>query len=566
MAMGSRQEEQDWWRESVVYQVYPASFKDTTGSGKGDLNGVTSELPYLKDLGVDIVWLSPIYASPMVDMGYDISDYRAIHADFGTMQDWERLVDEAHRLGLKVVMDLVVNHTSDQHAWFQDAREGGDKKDWYVWRGARDGEEPNNWGAIFGGSAWEWNDKLHEYYLHVFDVTQPDLNWENAQVREAVWDVMRFWLDKGCDGFRMDVINCISKTPGFPDAPVTDPGSKYQYGLAHRFNGPNVAEYLREMHDRVLRHYPGAFTVGEAPGVKTAEEALPLVHNGVPLQMLFHFEHMYMDHQPGMPCFNHRPWKLTDLKDILGGFMAYNQAHNGWDSLYLENHDQPRIIGRWASDGLHRDASAKMLAIFHATGRGTLFIYQGQEMGMANPASWELDELRDLEEIQYYHSTEDADDALKQIQRIGRDNSRTPVQWNAQPNAGFTTGTPWIKVNDDYKEWNVEAQLATPATSVLGFWRRLLAIRKQHRALVGGRFDMLDYENQDVYAYTRTDEARQYLVVCSFADREVEWVSPVEKGTLLIGNYLAADADGDKVLKLKPYEGRLYYLDKGRRL
>lgn len=277
---------QDWWRGAVVYQVYPQSFKDTTGTGKGDLNGITSKLPYLEDLGVDVVWLSPIYASPMIDMGYDISDYRAINPDFGTMQDWERLVKEAHQIGLKVVMDLVVNHTSDQHVWFQNAMAGGDKKDWYVWRGkSKDGKEPNNWGAIFGGSCWEWNERLQEYYLHVFDVSQPDLNWENSHVRAAVWDLMRFWLDKGCDGFRMDVINCISKTPGFPDAPVTDTQSSYQYGLIHRFNGPKVAEYLREMHEQVLNHYPHTFTVGEAPGLKDAEQALPLVKDGKPLQV-----------------------------------------------------------------------------------------------------------------------------------------------------------------------------------------------------------------------------------------------------------------------------------------
>ncbi|RFU78366.1 glycoside hydrolase family 13 [Trichoderma arundinaceum] len=511
----------DWWRDTVVYQIYPVSFKDTTGNGRGDLNGITSKLPYLKDLGIEVVWLSPVYASPMVDMGYDISNYREIHPDFGTMEDWELMVEEAHRIGLKVVMDLVVNHTSDQHEWFQDAKKGGPKKDWYIWRGkSKEGKEPNNWGAIFGGSCWEWNDKLQEYYLHVFDVSQPDLNWENPVVREAVWDVMRFWLDKGCDGFRMDVINCISKTPGFPDAPVVDSQSIYQYGLTHRFNGPKVADYLHEMHEKVLQYYPNAFTVGEAPGVKNAEQALPLIQNGVPLQMLFHFEHMYIDHQPGKPCFNYKPWKLTELKDVLGKFMEFNQTYGGWDSLYLENHDQPRIISRWANDGKYRDISAKMLALFHATGRGTLFLYQGQEIGMVNPASWDVNELQDLEEIQYYEAViaknGDTKDALKQIQRIGRDNSRTPMQWNADANAGFTSGTPWIKLNEDYKEWNVEAQLASPDTSVLKFWKLLLQIRKEHKGLIRGTFKMIDYENQSVYAYTRTDTAGQYLIELSF--------------------------------------------------
>ncbi|KAL5094891.1 hypothetical protein Trisim1_003500 [Trichoderma cf. simile WF8] len=555
----------DWWRDTVVYQIYPVSFKDTTGNGKGDLNGITSKLPYLKDLGVEVVWLSPVYASPMVDMGYDISNYREIHPDFGSMADWERMVGEAHRIGLKVVMDLVVNHTSDQHEWFQDAKNGGPKKDWYIWRGKnKEGKEPNNWGAIFGGSCWEWNDKLQEYYLHVFDVSQPDLNWENPVVREAVWDVMRFWLDKGCDGFRMDVINCISKTPGFPDAPVTDPQNPYQYGLIHRFNGPKVADYLLEMHEKVLRYYPNAFTVGEAPGVKSAEQALPLVKNGVPLQMLFHFEHMYIDHQPGKTCFNYKPWKLTELKDVLGKFMEFNQANGGWDSLYLENHDQPRIVSRWANDGIYRDVSAKMLAVFHATGRGTLFLYQGQEIGMANPASWDFDELRDLEEIQYYEAVEakngDIQDALKQIQRIGRDNSRTPMQWNTNNNAGFTSGTPWIKVNQDYKEWNVETQSKSSGMSVLKFWKLVLRTRKEHPGLIRGKFEMVDYENENVYAYTRTNATGQYLIVCSFSGKQVKWKCPVVRGSLLLGNYAEKDNETGDVLCLQPYEGRLYHL------
>lgn len=282
--------------------------------------------------------------------------------------------------------------------------------------------------------------------------------------------------------------------------------------------------------------------------------------------MIFHFEHMYVDHQPGQTCFNYRPWKLTELKDILGGFMKYNEEHNGWDSLYLENHDQPRILGRWADDGPYREVAAKMLAIFHATGRGTLFLYQGQEIGMANPSSWELGELRDLEEIQYYEAVRarggDLADALKQIQRIGRDNSRTPMQWSSEKNAGFTAGEPWIKVNQDYVEWNVEEQLARPDKSVLGFWMRLVEIRKKNTALVHGRFRMLDYENQSVYAYTREDETRQYLIVCSFSKQDVEWTNPVPTGRLLLGNYTTMEDDTEGLLRLRPFEGRLYCLDR----
>lgn len=525
-----------WWKEAVVYQIYPYSFKDTTGTGIGDLNGITSKLPYLRDLGVDVVWLSPIYASPMKDMGYDISDYYAIHPDMGTMKDWEILVEEAHKTGLKVVMDLVVNHTSDQHEWFKESKKGGDKKDWYIWKPAKGGKEPNNWGAIFGGSCWEWDENLKEYYLHVFDVSQPDLNWENPAVREAVWDVMKFWLDKGCDGFRMDVINCISKEPGYPDVPVTDVAQEFQYGLLHRFNGPKVYDFLKEMNERVLKYFPDAFTVGETPGVATPEQAISYVKDGKPLRMIFHFEHMYMDIVPGKKCFFHRDWKLTELKNILGTFMEYMQAHNGWDSLYLENHDQPRILGRWANDTTYRLQASKMLALFHATGRGTLFLYQGQEMAAANLKSWTYEELRDVEEINFYDAEKalrpegsDMSDVLSQIQVVGRDNSRTPMQWTGNENAGFSTGKPWIKVNEDYKEWNVEKQLGDE-NSALEFWRKLLKIRKQHPALVTGGFKMLDWENEQVYAYTRTDESGEYLVVCSFCEEVVVWKSPSQEG------------------------------------
>ncbi|KAK5129217.1 hypothetical protein LTR08_003741 [Meristemomyces frigidus] len=553
-----------WWKEAVIYQIYPYSFRDTTGSGIGDLNGITSKLSYLRDLGVDVIWLSPIYASPMKDMGYDISDYRAVNPDLGTMEDLERLMRTAHEIGLKVVMDLVVNHTSDQHAWFQDSLAGGSKRDWYVWRAPKNGQEPNNWGAIFGGSCWERDERSKEYYLHVFETSQPDLNWDNPDVREAVWDVMNFWLDKGCDGFRMDVINCISKEPGFPDVPVLDSSEKYQYGLKYRFNGPKVLDYLAEMHDRVLQYHPDAFTVGETPGVATADEAIGYVKGGTPLQMIFHFEHMYIDHQPGKTCFHKREWRLTELKDILGKFMLYMQDNDGWDSLYVENHDQPRILARYANDDIHRTAAAKMLALFHATGRGTLFVYQGQEIGMANSKQWTFEELRDVEEINHYNTEKakrapgaDMSDVLTEIQRIGRDNARMPVSWTTGPNAGFSTATPWIKVNEDYKEWNVEVQEGQEH-SVLEFWRGLLRMRKQEPGLVYGRLAMVDWESEDVYAYTRATAEAEHLVVCSFTEKTMQWTCPVEVGTLVLSNYISEKAEGGQVMELQPYACRLY--------
>ncbi|MCJ1312230.1 hypothetical protein MMC25_005904 [Agyrium rufum] len=570
----------EWWKEANVYQIYPWSFKDTTGTGTGDLNGITSKLQYLKDLGIDVVWMSPIYASPMKDMGYDISDYRAIHPTLGTMKDWEDLVAKAHQIGLKVVMDLVVNHTSDQHAWFQESVKGGKegpKRDWYIWREpGKDGKEPFNWGAIFGGSAWELDEASGEYYCHVFDVSQPDLNWENPDVREAVWEVMRFWLDKGCDGFRMDVINCISKI--FEDAPVTDPSEKFQFGLVNRFNGPHVIEYLNEMNEKVLDHYPGSFTVGETPGVNVPEKGIKYVQGGRPLQMIFNFEHVFIDVQPGRKCFFMKDWKLTELKDILGTWMTYMQENNGWDSLYLENHDQPRILARYASTRTPtlRLASAKMLAIFHATGRGTLFLYQGQEIGMAN-STWTYDDLRDVEEINYYNEEKakrpegaDMQDCLDAIGRIGRDNARTPVQWSADEGegAGFSTAPKekiWIKINPDFREgWNARAQEGVEG-SVLEFWRGLLLkVRKADGgALVYGVFEMLDYGNEDVYAYTRTLGEVVYTVVCSFTEREVGWVCPLgevgEVGELMVGSY-GGVMDGEKggEMKLRPFEGRIY--------
>ncbi|KAF2478620.1 alpha amylase [Neohortaea acidophila] len=563
--------ERQWWKEAIVYQVYPFSFKDTTGNGIGDLNGITSKLTYLRDLGVDVIWLSPIYASPMKDQGYDISDYRAINPDLGTMADFDNLVAEAHRIGLKVVMDLVVNHTSDQHAWFQDSKAGGEKRDWYIWKPAKIGtdgqkEEPNNWGAIFGGSCWEWSPERQEYYLHVFDVSQPDLNWENPDVRTAVWDIMEFWLEKGCDGFRMDVINCISKDPGFPDVPILDESQKFQYGLKSRFNGPQVIPYLTEMYDKVIsKRQPAIFTVGETPGVATPQEAIEYLQAGRPLQMLFHFEHMYIDHQPGKTCFYKREWALTELKAILGGFMTYMQDHDGWDSLYLENHDQPRIVSRWADDGddTLRERAAKMLALFHVTGRGTVFIYQGQEIGMANAKQWTFDELRDVEQINHYNTIKatrpegaDMSDVLADIQRIGRDNSRLPISWDASRNAGFTSGTPWIKVNEDYQTWNVASQEGKKG-SVLSFWQQLLKLRKSEPTLVYGRFELVDEASEDVYAYTRSDADGVFLVVCSFKSKEVSWNCPIEaKGKLIMSNYDVQEGDGK--MSLKPYECRLY--------
>ncbi|TGO69874.1 hypothetical protein BOTNAR_0006g00630 [Botryotinia narcissicola] len=570
-----------WWKEAVVYQIYPASYLDTTGSGDGDLNGITSKLPYIRSLGVDVVWISPIYASPMNDMGYDISDYRAINPMFGTMEDWERLCARAHELGLKLVMDLVVNHTSSEHPWFKESVSGGPKgpkRDFYYWQPPKNGKEPNNWGAMFGGSSWE-KDPSHqtdEYYLHVYDVSQPDLNWTNPAVRNEVWDIMRFWLDKGCDGFRMDVINCISKEPGFPDFEVTDPRLEFQIGVRGNFNGPHVKEYLEEMHREVLCHYPEAFTVGETPGLKRPESALGLVQGGKPLQMIFQFEHMYFDIQPGKKPFFPRPsWDLTDMKRNLGEWMSFNAENDGWDSLYLENHDQPRILGRWAKDTPEwRVQAAKMLALFHATGRGTLFVYQGQEIGTANSKWWTNEEFRDVEEINFFAAEKarrekesngkevDMTDISRGIQGYGRDNSRMGMQWDDSPNGGFTKGKPWIKTNEEYKEINVAAQEGVKG-STLEFWKQMIKLRKDNPVLCKGGFEMVDQENQEIYAYLRKGEEKEYLVACNFKEWDVKWKVPVEIGGLLFGSYEEGVQSGEKEgeLNLRPFEGRIYVRD-----
>ena len=558
-----------WWKESVVYQIYPRSFADSNGDGIGDLRGIISKLDYLKDLGVNVVWLSPVYRSPNDDNGYDISDYRDIMPEFGALADWEELLTEMHRRGIKLVMDLVVNHTSDEHPWFIEARKSRDNpyRDYYIWRPARDGREPNNWQSFFSGSAWQYDAPTGEYYLHLFSRKQPDLNWENPRVRAEIYDMMHWWLKKGVDGFRMDVINMISKAPGLPDAPVTS-GERYQFGGQYFVNGPRLLEYLGEMKRTVLSHYD-VLTVGETPLVSTAH-AIDITNEETGhLNMLFQFEHMDLDAEPGAASSRAsiRPWRLLDLKQVMTRWQKDLEGH-GWNSLYLSNHDQPRAVSRFGNDGRYRVESAKLLATFLHTLQGTPYVYQGEEIGMTNVAFESIEDYRDIETCNLYREYVeergyDPQAVLATIHAKSRDNARTPVQWDAGAQAGFTSGTPWIKVNPNYRTINVAQALADP-DSILHYYRLLIQLRKENPIIVYGRYELILDADEQVYAYTRTLPDDRLLVILNFSADTPVFALPGHIGfsahDLLIANYPVEPSDDIRLLTLRPYEARVYRL------
>ena len=566
--------QQQWWKQSVVYQVYPRSFCDSNGDGIGDLPGITSKLYYLQTLGVDVVWLSPIYQSPNDDGGYDISDYRAIAPEFGSMADFEQMLAQLHQRGIKLVMDLVVNHTSDEHAWFTEACKSRDNpyRDYYIWRApAADGGPPTNWEAAFSGSAWEFHAPTGEYYLHMFSRKQPDLNWENPQVRAEVHGLMRFWLDKGVDGFRMDVINMISKTyaadGGLQNAPVLRPGF-LQPAFTLVTNGPRLLEFLQEMRREVLDHYD-TITVGEAPGATIRQGAEITNEASGALNMLFQFEHMDLDSVPG---HGEGKWALKklDLCDLKACFTRWQDglAGQGWNSLYLSNHDQPRPVSRFGNDTRYRVASAKMLATLLHGMQGTPYVYQGEELGMTNkPYASEAD-CHDLESINMFRSATQErgiapELALHAIRTKGRDNARTPMQWNANRHAGFSSGTPWQPVNPNYPQIHSQAALLDP-DSVFHYYRQLIALRKAHPVLVHGRYQLLLAEHPEVYAYLRTLGDERWLVVCNFFGGSPVFalpeVVPYSGAQRLLGNYPLGRPDL-RQLALRPYEAAVFRLD-----
>ena len=460
MQRGAGDMEKAWWKESVVYQIYPRSFYDSNGDGIGDLRGIYEKLDYLKDLGVDVLWLSPVYQSPNDDNGYDVSDYQAIMQDFGTMTDWDVLAKGIHDRGMKLVMDLVVNHSSDEHKWFIESASSKDnpKRDYYIWRSAKNGREPNNWESFFGGSAWQYDLKTDAYYLHLFSKKQPDLNWENPALRKEIYAIMNWWLAKGVDGFRMDVINFLSKVQPLPDASNVNERA-YQAGGQFFINGPRIHEFLQEMNASVLANYD-VLTVGEMPGASVDDAILYTGQDRHELNMIFQFEHMDLDRADD-DKWQSKPWSFLELKRIISKWQI-GLAGRGWNSLYLNNHDTPRMVSRFGNDKIYRVESAKMLATFNHMLQGTPYIYQGEELGMTNVKFSSIEDYRDIEILNMYQEKvinhgEDKEAVMKAIYRTGRDNARTPFQWNQAENAGFTQGKPWIGVNSNYKEINAEA-------------------------------------------------------------------------------------------------------------
>ncbi len=549
--------EKAWWKEAVVYQIYPRSFMDSNGDGIGDLNGITSKLDYLKELGIDVIWLSPIYQSPNDDNGYDISDYQAIMQEFGTMEDFDRMIAGIHERGMRLVMDLVVNHTSDEHAWFLESRKSKDNpyRDYYIWRDGKDGEAPNNWGSYFSGSAWQHDDATDMYYLHLFSKKQPDLNWENPKVREEVFSMMNWWCaEKGIDGFRMDVISLISKKPGLPDGPK---GPKALYGYADCANGPRVHEFLKEMNREVLSKYD-LITVGETAGVTIEEAKRYAGFDEHELNMVFQFEHVGLDNDPVNGRWTDKRVPLLAFKKVMSAWQTELDG-KAWNSLYLGNHDQPRSISRFGDDSPeYREVCAKMLATCLHMMQGTPYVYQGEEIGMTNMPFGDISEVKDIESINAYKEMSEAgliskEDMMRFICKKGRDNARTPMQWDDSENAGFTTGTPWIGVNPNYKEINTKAALADE-NSIFYYYKKLIALRKEEPILVYGHYELLEPDNESLYVYTRTLDEQKLLVICNFTKEQVSYDIPAEfaDAKILISNYERNEAKG--TVELKPYE------------
>ena len=550
----------NWWKEAVVYQIYPRSFMDSNGDGIGDLKGITSKLDYLKELGIDVIWLSPVYQSPNDDNGYDISDYQAIMEEFGTMEDFDEMLSEAHKRGLKIVMDLVVNHTSDEHRWFVESRKAEENaySDYYIWREGKEGmQPPNNWGSCFGGSAWQYDEERGMYYLHLFSKKQPDLNWDNPMVRQDVFDMMTWWCEKGIDGFRMDVISMISKTKEMPDGEIN--GLYGDYG-PYCVHGPNIHKYLKEMNEKVLSKYD-LMTVGETPGVTVEQAKLYAGEESNELSMVFQFEHVDAHGKYGKWTDEKMP--LPELKKILSKWQTelYGKA---WNSLFWDNHDQPRAVSRFGNDSpQYRDVSAKMLATCLHMMQGTPYIFQGEELGMTNYPFESPEDFRDIESINAYQEWCESgrvnhDIFWPCITFISRDNARTPVQWDDTENAGFTTGIPWIQVNPNYKEINAKKEMSDP-DSVFHYYRKLIALRKEYDLIVYGKYEMLFEDDENLFVYTREMKGEKLLTVCNFTEKEQEFDLPNEfqNAICLIAN-LPNVYEQRKIL-LKPYEAFVLY-------
>lgn len=543
------QKQRKWWQETVVYQIYPRSFKDSNGDGVGDLKGIEEKLDYLEDLGIGAIWLSPVCKSPQDDNGYDISDYRDIDPMFGTLEDMERLIQKAGEHHIRIIMDLVLNHSSDEHPWFVEAKKGKDNPyhDYYVWRDGEEGVLPNEMRAAFGGPAWEWVPELGQYYFHQFSVKQPDLNWENPKLRREIYDMILWWMEKGVGGFRLDVIDQIAKEP---DRGITG-------------NGPRLHEFLREL-SRETFQKGDLITVGEAWGANPERARLYSNPDGSEFSMVFQFEHICLDQEEGGEKWDLAPLPFVKLKKVLGKWQS--ELHGvGWNSLFWDNHDLPRIVSRWGNDREYRTKSAKMLAtVLHGLG-GTPYIYQGEELGMTN-VQYAMEDYRDIETLNLYKERLERgyskDGIMKSIHAKGRDNARTPMQWSDETNAGFTQGTPWIKVNPNYKEINAESQV-TDGNSVFSYYKKLIGLRKEYDVFIDGEYQAVMEEDENIFAYRRVADGEELLVVCNFFEKEKE-IDPGKMGIsggeeLLICNY----AEVEEIERLRAYEARIYYWVKG---
>ncbi len=555
--------DEEWWKEAVVYQIYPRSFNDSNGDGVGDLPGIVEKVDYLDSLGVDVVWLCPVYDSPNADNGYDIADYRSIAEEFGTMADWERLLEELHDRDIRLVMDLVVNHTSDEHEWFEKSRRReGEYEDYYIWREGEREEPPNNWGSFMGGSAWTFDEVREEWYLHLFDEKQPDLNWRNPAVRTEVKELMRWWLERGIDGFRMDAVNFLSKAEGFPDGAPDD----WPVGNEHTYHGPRLHEYLRELYDDVLSEYD-VMTVAEMDSTPVDLAAEYLGEDGAGLDMIYHFEHMHLDAGPRgrWDPEGWGEWSLVEFKQIMSRWQTELRGR-GWNAVYLGNHDQPRIVSRFGSDE-YREESAKLLATFLLTMGGTPYLYQGDEIGMTNREFDSLDELDDpmtigaVEDLLADGEIDSFDEGRGMVNYTSRDHARTPMQWDSSPNAGFTDGDPWFAVNNNYPEINVAAARENEE-SIWHHYRRLIDLRQNEETLVYGEYDLLLPDDEQVYAYTRTLDGERVLVVLNWSDEPATFSEDAvdeTNATVLIGNYPdSPSAPTERAFR--PYEAVVYRL------
>lgn len=546
-----------WWKEGVIYQIYPRSFQDSNGDGIGDLRGIIQRLDYVQQLGVDIIWLNPIFNSPNDDNGYDISDYFSIHPEFGSIDDFKELLDEVHNRGMRLILDVVLNHTSDEHPWFlQSAQpEKNEFSDYYFWRKGKDGGPPNNWPSFFGGSAWEYVPSRDAYYLHLFSKKQPDVNWENPAVRKAMEDVLRFWLDMGIDGFRMDVIPLISKRLDFPDADLKNFGKVIEEVYS---NGPRVHEYIQALNHRVLSQYE-IFTVGEGPGITQELADLYVSQSRHELDMIFQLDHMAIDHGPG-GRFDRKPFDLITFKKLLRDW-DHALAEDSWISPFLDNHDFPRMVSRFGNDGRYRIESSKLLGMWILTQRGTPSIYFGSEIGMTNVSFPSIEYYRDVEILNMYQILcKDGDmpesEYLSLVETQGRDNVRTPMQWDDSSQAGFSTGDPWIPLNPNFQSINVKNDLEEEALSIYRFYQSLLQIRKRYKTLIYGKFDLLLEEDPKIYAYTRTSPQDSFLILLNFSDESTPVPMNLEGHQLELGNYARTTSD-----KLQPWEARLYKKD-----